>query len=94
MRTRHVALALCLAGTLAACPNWNRERCETPTANANECRPVTGGRQPFMCSPSRERTPIGDEPCELGGQDCVIAPDGIAHCAPRADAGVSDGGAR
>lgn len=81
---------LCGALALCGCPNWNRERCERPSVQADECRAVQGGRQPFLCSPSRERTPVGDEPCEASRQDCVIADGGMAHCAPRvaADAGV------
>jgi hypothetical protein len=91
MQRAPILAAVALAGTLAACPNWNRERCETPSTQADECRAVPNGTQPFLCSPSRERTPVGDEPCEANpSQTCVIAADGMAHCAPRvaADAGV------
>lgn len=79
---RAVALASLLLG-LAGCPDWQRPACEQPGAYA--CR----GDQPHYCSPSREWTPSGDEPCGRQGRVCAVDPaDGVAYCAAPADGGA------
>jgi hypothetical protein len=60
---------------LSACPQWDRPRCETP--GVYSCV----ADHPRICAPSRELTPIGDEPCARQGRTCAIATDGRAYCA-------------
>lgn len=69
-----VLLALVGALGLAACPRWDRPRCETP--GVYSC----ADDQPHYCAPSRELTPIGDEPCARQGRVCALAADGVASC--------------
>jgi hypothetical protein len=79
---RAVALAALLLG-LSGCPDWQRPACEQPSAFA--CR----SDQPHYCSPSREWTPIGDEPCSAQGRVCTIdAESGEAFCDAPADGGA------
>jgi hypothetical protein len=81
------AVAALLGGALSACPSWNRPVCPTPG------RWSCVEDWPRYCSPTRELTPIGDEPCGLQGRVCALRADGVARCAPRADAGLdTDGG--
>lgn len=70
-----VLLALVGALGLGACPRWDRPRCETP--GIYSCV----DDQPHYCAPSRELTPIGDEPCARQGRVCALASDGVASCA-------------
>ena len=72
---------------LVGCPNWNRPACPTP--GIFSC--VAG--QPHYCAPTRELTPIGDEPCGLQGRVCALNDAGVARCALNPDAAVGDGGA-
>lgn len=87
-----LATALCIAGlgaVLSGCPNWNRPECPTP--GVYSC----AGDQPHYCAPTKELTPIGDEPCGLQGRVCALNDAGVARCAPAPDSGdAADGGAR
>ena len=83
-----------LAGAIAAgCPNWNRPACPAPG------RFSCVADLPRICSPTRELTPIGDEPCAMQGRSCALDDAGVAWCARRSDGGAewcarrSDGGA-
>lgn len=72
---------------LMGCPNWNRPVCPTPG------RWSCVEDWPRYCSPTRELTPIGDEPCAAQGRVCALRADGVARCAARPDAGLdTDGG--
>lgn len=77
-----LSLILCLACALAGCPNYVRPECPTPGAYSCE------GDQPQYCSPTRERTPIGDEPCSAQGRVCALNDAGVARCAAPADGGA------
>ena len=82
-----LVIAVALGASLAGCPNWNRPACPTPG------RWSCVEDWPRYCSPTRELTPIGDEPCGLQGRVCALRADGVARCAPRVDAGLDpDGG--
>ena len=82
-----LSVALPLGAALSGCPNWQRPSCPTPG------RWSCVSDQPHYCAPTRELTPIGDEPCAPQGRVCEVRADGVARCAPRADAGLdADGG--
>jgi len=59
---------------LPGCPQWERPRCET--TGVYSCV----REHPHYCAPSRELTPVGDEPCTAQGRVCAIGDDGRAHC--------------
>lgn len=40
------------------------------------------GNHPHYCAPSRELTPIGDEPCSAQGRVCALDDAGVASCEP------------
>lgn len=61
---------------VSGCPKWERPRCETPGAFA------CPGNHPHYCAPSRELTPIGDEPCSAQGRVCALDDAGVASCEP------------
>jgi len=75
-------IAAALGASLIGCPNWNRPSCPTPG------RWSCVADQPHYCSPTRELTPIGDEPCGASGRVCEVRADGVGRCAPRTDAGT------
>lgn len=82
-----LVIAVALGAALSGCPNWQRPSCPTPG------RWSCVEDWPRFCAPTRELTPIGDEPCALQGRVCALRADGVARCAPRADAGLdTDGG--
>lgn len=84
-----LVVMLCLVMVfLVGCPNWNRPECPTP--GIFSC--VAG--QPHYCAPTKELTPIGDEPCRNQGRVCALNDAGVARCALAPDAAViADGGA-
>ncbi|TAK26699.1 MAG: hypothetical protein EPO40_19460 [Myxococcaceae bacterium] len=83
-----VVIAAALGAALLGCPNWQRPSCPTPG------RWSCVADQPHYCAPTRELTPIGDEPCGLQGRVCALRADGVARCAPRVDAGLDTDGGR
>ena len=83
-----VIVATLVGAVLTGCPNWNRPACPTP--GVYSCV----GNQPHYCAPTKELTPMGDEPCGLQGRVCALNDAGVARCAVATDASVSEGGAR
>ena len=85
MLMRHVLPILLAAALACGCPNWNRPTCGAP--GAYSC----ANDQPHYCAAATgELTPIGDEPCAAQGRVCALNDSGVAYCARRADAGVSE----
>jgi len=83
-----LVIAVALGAALSGCPNWQRPACGHGGQYSCE------HDHPHYCAEATgELTPIGDEPCAAQGRVCEVRADGVARCAPRADAGLdADGG--
>lgn len=67
-------IVLAVSAAVSGCPQWERLRCETP--GVYSCV----REHPYYCAPSRELTPIGDEPCTAQGRVCALDDAGVASC--------------
>jgi hypothetical protein len=75
LMTCFIALGVC--ALVSGCPQWERPRCPTP--GVYSCV----REHPYYCAPSRELTPMGDEPCTAQGRVCALDDAGRASCEPR-----------